>query len=197
MNAERRRLSRTGFQSVPKSVRVCWTVATNGPQTVTSASRRAPTREQRSSVQPEGLAEGSRGLRSAERDDTTPGKRPNADRPQRGRRSPGTDGGSGTPPGCDPLSASFRRYRCAQPPATFCQPSGLKARMPHPHLTRLVESRLPLTRLSATPSPSDGERAGVRGLSLFDPRFFRDGFPALFLLRVPRLLRLSNSVSEP
>ena len=195
MNAERRRLSRIGFQPVPKSVRVN-RVAAVGARTVTSAGHRVPTTRLRSSVQPEGLAEGSRRLRSAERDDT-PGSCPKVDRPQRGRRSPGIGDGSGTPPGCDSLSASFRRYRCAQPPATFCQPSGLKARMPHPHLTRLVESRLPLTRLSATLSPSDGERAGVRGLSLFDPRFFRDGFRALFLLRVPRLLRLRNSPSEP
>jgi len=56
--------------------------------------------------QPGGLPEGSRGLRSAQRDDT-PGPEPPPSRPRRGRRTTLT-GDSGTPPGWVPTASDWK-----------------------------------------------------------------------------------------
>ena len=78
-------------------------------------------------VQPGGLADISRGLRSAERDDT-PGRTVNPTRPWRGRSVSIKKAIAGIPPGCIPLLRRVRGYRSARPPANGCQPFRLKTR---------------------------------------------------------------------
>jgi hypothetical protein len=78
---------------------------------------------------PEGFQKvaGGRGARSTT---TPPVKSPKARASRRdASRAEHWSGPSGTLPGCDLSSAQFRGCRCAQSPATDCQPFGLK--MPH------------------------------------------------------------------
>ena len=71
---------------------------------------------------PGGMPEGSRGLRSALRDDT-PGACAATPASRRDARFSAQNTGSGTPPGCDFLPCLNRGYRFARPPATFWHPS--------------------------------------------------------------------------
>ena len=80
------------------------------------------------SPQPKRLASISRGLRSAERDDT-PGSSPEHARPRRGRSASRLPSPAGIPLGCSRFLRLVRGCRCAQPPANRCQPFRLKARL--------------------------------------------------------------------
>ena len=77
--------------------------------------------------QPERLPSISRGLRSAQRDDTPGAISPTNRIAQRCHQSNTGMDGDGTPSGCALKRGRLSRgCRCAQPPANRCQPSGLE-----------------------------------------------------------------------
>ena len=80
--------------------------------------------ERKHEKQPGGLPDGSRGLRSAERDDT-PGLGPPWSRPRRGRRIARNEG-AGTLPGCNFMADANRGSALAlRPPATIWHRSAM------------------------------------------------------------------------